>query len=128
MQMVIAFSALVLAASAAGFTYLSWTQNRNAQLVQIGVGVLEIDPQKEKQVQGAREWALDLIDANAGGIKFSQAARSQLLQRALPSNPVFLNYGGTLGNAGGTNLGGGVSGNINGTPGVNPATNGTPPH
>jgi hypothetical protein len=30
-----------------------------------------------------RKWALDLIDANAGGVKFSEEARAQLLKKPL---------------------------------------------
>jgi len=55
----------------------------NADLVQIGVSVLRVDPDKEKQISAAREWALNLIDANAGGVKFSSEARAQLLREPL---------------------------------------------
>lgn len=55
----------------------------NADLVQIGVNVLRVDPEKEKQISAAREWALNLIDANAGGVKFSPEAREHLLKEPL---------------------------------------------
>jgi hypothetical protein len=56
---------------------------RNAKLVEIGVSILRVDPQKEAQISAARHWALDLIDANAGGVKFSEEARAELLKRPL---------------------------------------------
>jgi hypothetical protein len=43
----------------------------NADLVKVGVSVLRVDSEKEKQISAAREWALNLIDANAGGVNFS---------------------------------------------------------
>ncbi len=58
-------------------------EKRNADLVQIGVNVLRADPDKEKQISEAREWALNLIDANAGGVTFSPEARAQLLKKRL---------------------------------------------
>ena len=51
--------------------------------MQIGVNVLRVDPDKEKQISAAREWALNLIDANAGGVTFSRDAREQLLKKRL---------------------------------------------
>ncbi|SRR5260370_1197548 len=59
------------------------TEERNARLVEIGVGILRVDPGKETVVAPAREWALNLIDANAGGLKFSPEARRQLLGQPL---------------------------------------------
>jgi hypothetical protein len=82
-QMTTAFCSVVIAATALIFTIHTWSDSRNAQLVQIGVGILEIDPTKEAQSSGAREWALDLIEANSGGVKFSKPARDQLLNGRL---------------------------------------------
>lgn len=45
--------------------------------------MLRADPAKEPQAREAREWALDLIDANAGGVKFSPSARRELLEKRL---------------------------------------------
>jgi hypothetical protein len=56
---------------------------RNAKLVEIGVSILRVDPNKEGHINAARHWALDLIDANAGGVKFSAAARTELLKAPL---------------------------------------------
>jgi hypothetical protein len=79
------FSALavLLAVAAMAYTVYTAREDRNAALVSIGVAVLRADPGKEPQVTGAREWALQLIDANAGGVKFSPQARAALLQQRL---------------------------------------------
>src|SRR4051794_28474253 len=106
MQMGITFAALVIAASAAYFAYFNANEARNAALVSIGVAVLRADPTKEPQARAAREWALDLIDANAGGVKFSAAARGELLEKRL-------NYDASWDTgylSGGYDLGGGFSG------------------
>jgi hypothetical protein len=65
----------------------------NADLVKIGISVLRVDPDKEKQISAAREWALELIDANAGGVTFSQEAKEQLLREPLKYS-VTPGYGG----------------------------------
>jgi hypothetical protein len=83
MQFLVTFSALVIAACAGFLTYWNVREHRNADLVKIGVSVLRVDPEKEKQISAAREWALDLIDINAGGVKFSPDARAQLLKNRL---------------------------------------------
>jgi hypothetical protein len=76
-------AAFIGSVSFAVFSVEAWTAKRNADLVQIGVNVLQVDPDKEKQISAAREWALNLIDANAGGVKFSPEARAQLLREPL---------------------------------------------
>ncbi|MGH6847762.1 MAG: hypothetical protein ACREC0_10065 [Methylocella sp.] len=84
MQLLVTFSALAIAACAGFLTYWNVREHRNADLVKIGVNVLRVDPEKEKQLSAAtREWALNLIDANAGGVKFSPEARAQLLREPL---------------------------------------------
>ena len=57
------------------------SDERNAHLVEVGVSESRAEPEKEDQVHAARKWALDLIDANAGGVKFSAEARAQLLKQ-----------------------------------------------
>jgi len=85
MQLLVTFSALVVAACAGFLTYWTMREHRNADLVRIGVSVLRVDPEKEKEIsEAAREWALNLIDGNAGGVKFSPEARAQLLKARLP--------------------------------------------
>jgi hypothetical protein len=83
MQLSVTAAAVTVAACAITFTVWTWREHRNAELVQIGVSVLRVDPEKEKQISAAREWALDLIDTNAGGVKFSPDARAQLLKNRL---------------------------------------------
>jgi hypothetical protein len=85
LQMLIAASSVCVAAAAISFAVRNFYDARNASLVLIGVDVLKADPTKDKQVAPARRWALDLIDANAGGVKFSEADRQDLLQRPLRS-------------------------------------------
>jgi hypothetical protein len=58
--------------------------------VEIGISVLRADPKKDASAASAREWALDLIDANAGGVKFSREARRDLLGQALALKPTAL--------------------------------------
>ncbi len=96
MQLTVTAAALTVAAAAVYFTVMTARGERNAALVAIGVAVLRADPGKEAQVSAAREWALDLIDANAGGVTFSKAARTELLERKLDySQPI--DYGGSFG-------------------------------
>jgi hypothetical protein len=86
MQLMVTVAALAVAACAISFVVWTTQEKRNADLVRIGIDVLQVDPQKEKDVSDAtREWALDLIDSNAGGVKFSTRARAQLLHEPLKS-------------------------------------------
>jgi hypothetical protein len=82
-QWSVSIAALAVAAFAVSFAVRTWREHRNADLVKIGVSVLRVDPDKEKQISAAREWALNLIDANASGVKFSPEARAQLLKEPL---------------------------------------------
>ena len=86
MQLLVTVSALAIAACAIIFTVWTVREHRNAELVQIGISVLRVVPEKEKQISAAREWALNLIDANAGGVKFSSEARAQLLREPLSAD------------------------------------------
>jgi hypothetical protein len=82
-QVGITVAALIVAVSYSYYAVSSSRLERNAALVSIGVSVLRADPAKEKDIStAAREWALDLIDANAG-VKFSKAARDELLKNSL---------------------------------------------
>ncbi len=83
MQWSVSIAALAGAACAISFTVWTWREKRNGDLVKIGVSVLRVDPEKEKQISAARVWALDLIDANAGGAKFSPEARAHCLWNLL---------------------------------------------
>jgi hypothetical protein len=79
----IALASLAIAVATSVYTVRSAAEERNAKLVEIGVSVLRIDPKKEGQISAARKWALDLIDANGGGVKFSAEAREELLHAPL---------------------------------------------
>ena len=79
MQITLTAMAVCVASAAIVYTVTAASEKRNADLVRIGVEVLRVDPKKETQVAAAREWALDLIDANAGGVTFSVDARESLL-------------------------------------------------
>jgi hypothetical protein len=94
MQLTVTAAALAVAASPISFAVWTWREHRNADLVRIGVSVLRVDPEKEKQISAAtREWALNLIDANAGRVKFSPVARELLLKKPLATGDYFGDYG-----------------------------------
>jgi hypothetical protein len=98
MQLIITLSAVAIAACAIIFTVWTVREHRNADLVKVGVSVLRVDPEKEKQISEAtRKWALDLIDANAGGVKFSPEARAQLLREPLTTGWFDMGYIDTYG-------------------------------
>ena len=85
----IGFAALAIGAAAVIYSIASLREDKNARLVEIGVAVLRADPQKEPSAASARKWALDLIDANAGGVKFTPQARADLLNQALRAELLF---------------------------------------
>jgi hypothetical protein len=85
-------AALLIGASAMFASFSVWRSERNARLVEIGISVLRANPKKEPSTAAARRWALDLIDANAGGVKFSPAARAELLEQVLPTAPYGYTY------------------------------------
>lgn len=88
MQLSITAVGVCVAAAAIIFAVKSFSDDRNAKLVEIGVGILRVDPAKDQQVSAPREWALNLIDANAG-VKFSPEARAALLQSPLGFDSTF---------------------------------------
>lgn len=75
--------ALVGAIISGLYTYVNRNRELDIRLVEIGIAVLRADPLKETSIEGARTWALDLIDANAGGVKFTRPARIDLLKGRL---------------------------------------------
>jgi hypothetical protein len=72
---------LVSALVTAAFTYTSRTRELDIELVKVGIGILRADP-KESQTQGAREWAIDVIETYSRK-PFSIEARKALLQNKL---------------------------------------------
>lgn len=97
-MLIIAVAGVVIAAAAIVittiFTVSALEDKRNAALVQIGIGVLRVDPAKNPQMAAAREWAINLIDANAGGIKFSAEASAELLKKPLGYDDNAYSYDG----------------------------------
>ena len=94
-QIPIAFCSLCVAVAAIAFAVATLREERNAALVRIGVSILRADPTKEPTAGPARRWALDLIDANSGGVKFSSEARAALLEQALPLTDTSWYIGGS---------------------------------
>jgi len=92
-MLTVSVAAFIASFSFAVFSIKTWTAKRDADLVKIGVSVLRVDPEKKKQISVAREWALNLIDANAGGVKFSPEARELLLKKPLATGDYFGDYG-----------------------------------
>lgn len=86
MQMGITFCSICVAVAAIVFTVKTASDERNARLVEIGVSVLTADPEKQNRIDGARKWAIDLIDANSGA-KFSPEARRALLEQRFYTEP-----------------------------------------
>lgn len=78
-------AALLIGLWSAVVTYKAWFDERNARLVEIGIGVLRDDPTKGEAIKPVREWAMKLIDANAG-VKFSDEARAALLGKPFPGH------------------------------------------
>ena len=63
------------------YTYTARSRELDIRLIEIGIAILRTDP-KEEQTNGAREWAVDIIEQYSGR-KFKQEARDQLLQHQL---------------------------------------------
>jgi hypothetical protein len=84
-------SVIVAAIACAGaiisalYTYTSRNRELDIELVKVGIGILRADP-KETQTQGAREWAIEVIETNSGQ-KFSAEAKKELLQNKLDFQP-----------------------------------------
>jgi hypothetical protein len=73
--------AVVSALIPALYTHTSRNRELDIKLVEIAISILRADP-KETQTQGARTWAIEVIEAHSGR-KFSAEARSELLQNKL---------------------------------------------
>lgn len=73
-------SALV-ALGSAGFSYLNRDRELDIRLVEIGIGILRVDPQKSG-VSAARRWAITAIEENSE-IKFTPEDKARLLKEPL---------------------------------------------
>jgi hypothetical protein len=94
-SVIVAVIACIGAIVSAFYSYSNRNRELNIELVKIGIGILRADP-KETQTVGAREWAIGLIETYSGE-KFSENARSELLQNKLNSLGYVDTYGDTLG-------------------------------
>src|SRR5262249_49331299 len=63
------------------YTYVNRSRELDIELVKIGISILRADP-KETQTEGAREWAIKVIETNSRQ-PFSPEARQQLLGNRL---------------------------------------------
>jgi hypothetical protein len=82
----------------AAFTYTSRNKELDIELVKVGIGILRADP-KEAQTQGAREWAIQIIEQHSGQ-KFSAEAKSELLAKSLGYVETLGRYGEPVGRYG----------------------------
>jgi hypothetical protein len=73
-----AISAIGAALLTATFTYTSRSRELDIEFVKIGISILRVDP-KEAQTNGAREWAIQIIE-DYSKVRFSREAKSELLQ------------------------------------------------
>ena len=75
----------MIAAATIAFIGTQWAARTSfdAQMVQIGVGILPADPVKS-DVAPARKWAVDLVEKHSG-LPFSPEDRENLLHRPILS-------------------------------------------
>jgi hypothetical protein len=73
--------AIISAMVPAIYSYSGRTKELDVRLVEIGISILRADP-KEAQTKGAREWAINVIEAHSGQT-FSNEAKQELLQHKL---------------------------------------------
>ena len=73
--------AVVAALVPALYAYTSRDREMDIKLVEIGISILRADP-KEAQTNGAREWAIEIIEQSSKK-RFSPQAKSELLQYQL---------------------------------------------
>jgi len=85
------FGAIISALIPAFYTYASCNKELDVRLVEIGIGILRADP-KETQTEGAREWAIRVIETHSGQL-FTEDAKSQLLNNKLGYDTYDYNLG-----------------------------------
>ena len=73
------------------FNYASKDEELRVHLVEIAIGVLSTDPNKDPDIKPVREWAMDIVDRNSG-VQFSAAARNALLQHEIPAPPSIVSF------------------------------------
>lgn len=77
------------------YTYTSRNRELDIKLVEIGITILRADP-KEAQTNGAREWAVSVIEKHSGQ-RFSEKAKSELLNYKLDFEPYWSPAGARAG-------------------------------
>jgi len=60
-SLAVAGIALLGSLTSAYYTYINRNRELDIELVKIGISILRADP-KEDQTNGAREWALDIVE------------------------------------------------------------------
>ena len=92
-SLTVAFLAFLGAFVSAFYTYTNRNRELDIKIVEIGISILRADP-NEKQTQGAREWAIQVIEKFSGQV-FSLEAKSELLQYKLDFQPYDSTYTGS---------------------------------
>jgi hypothetical protein len=98
-SVIVAVVACAGAVVSALYTYTSRNRELDIELIKIGISILRADP-KETQTNGAREWAIQVIETYSRN-QFSPAAKSELLQNKLG----FDDFGSTGGDVSGSGFG-----------------------
>ncbi len=80
-SVIVAIIACAGAVISALYTYTSRNRELDIELIKIGIGILRADP-KETQTNGAREWAIQVIE-DFSGRKFTDKAKRELLDSKL---------------------------------------------
>jgi len=89
-SLTVAFLAFFSAIVSALYTYANRNRELDIKIVEMGISILRADP-KETQTQGAREWAIQVIERFSGET-FSKEAKSELLKYKLDFQPYDSTY------------------------------------
>jgi|SRR4030088_599791 hypothetical protein len=89
-SLTVAFLAFLSAIVSAFYTYTNRNRELDIKIVEMGISILRADP-KETQTQGAREWAIQVIERFSGET-FSKEAKSELLKYKLDFQPSGYTY------------------------------------
>jgi hypothetical protein len=80
-SVIVAVIACAGAVVSALYTFTSRNRELDIELIKIGISILRADP-KETQTNGAREWAIQVVETYSRN-PFSPAAKTELLQNKL---------------------------------------------
>jgi hypothetical protein len=84
-SVVVAMIACLGAIVSAFYSYANRNRELDIKLVEVGLSILRADP-KETQTNGAREWAIKIVETYSGQA-FSEEAKKELLNRKLIDVP-----------------------------------------